>query len=142
MELLKQLIEAQQFEEARKRLCALAKTVTDYTDFLTLCRWRSRFTELGPKVEELKVIRIALLGGATTEMLEAPLALSVEALGLGCHIYQSEYNTFSQEMLDPNSATSEFRPEVAIVVSTPANLPSWPTPDDNLERVCQLVDEA
>ena len=141
MELLKQLIESQQFEEARKRLYALAKTVTDYTDFLTLCRWRSRFTELGPKVEESKIIRIALLGGATTEMLEAPLALSVEALGLGCNIYASDYNTYAQEMLDSDSKTVKFLPEVAIVINTPANIHDWPRSGHNLEHVKALVVE-
>ena len=141
MDLLKQLIKAQQFEKARKRLYELVQTVTDYTDFLALWHLRSRFAEVGPHVKKSKIIRIALLGGATTEMLEAPLALSVEALGLGCHIYASEYNTYAQEMLDPNSKTVEFRPEVVVLINTPANIPSWPGPGHNLERVKALVEE-
>ncbi|MBW7992798.1 MAG: hypothetical protein FVQ84_22650 [Planctomycetes bacterium] len=115
-------------------------TAANYTDFLTLCRWRSRLaTHFLPNFTN--TLKVALLGGATTEMLEAPLMLALEAIGLGCRIHRSEYNSFAQEMLDATSATAEFKPEVAIVVSTPANLPSWLTPDDNLERVCQLVDE-
>ena len=140
MELFKQLIGAKKFEEVRKRLGAIAKITADYTGFLTLCCWRSRLaTHFLPNFTN--TLKMALLGGATTEMLEATLILALEAIGLNCCIHRSEYNSFAQEMLNTTSATSEFRPEVAIVVSTPANLPSWPTPDDNLERVCQLVDE-
>jgi FkbH-like protein len=140
VELLKQLIEAQQFEEARRSLYSLAKTVTDYTEFLTLCRWRNRLAAHAP-LSLPKTVKVAILGGATTEMLENPLVLALESIGLDCQIHQSEYNTFAHEMLDATSPTAKFRPEVVIVVNTPANLPSWPTPDDNLERVNQLVEE-
>jgi FkbH-like protein len=44
-------------------------------------------------------------------------------------------------MLEPSSSTARFRPEVVIVVNTPANLPVWPQPGDSLDRVRELVQE-
>ena len=74
-------------------------------------------------------------------MIEAPLVLALEVLGLGCEILRSDYNTFAQEMLDNRSATAAFKPEVAIVMNCPVNIPSWPKAGDSLERVKQITDE-
>lgn len=138
---VKELIHARRFDEARCSLMELARKATKYTEFLSLCRLHTRLRQDGPQPDHPKTVRIALLGGASTEMLEAPLALALEAIGLSCHIYRSEYNTFVQEMLESTSATVQFKPEVAVVVNTPANMPSWPVPGDSLERVRRLVDE-
>ncbi|MGH7822952.1 MAG: hypothetical protein ACREQ9_24610, partial [Candidatus Binatia bacterium] len=136
-----ELFREERFDEAWAALRERALRTSDYTEFLSLCRWRKRLAERAPRPACARTVRIALLGGATTELLEAPLVLSVEALGLGCEIHASEYNTFVREMLEPGSSTVAFRPDVAVVVNTPANVPSWPRPGDGLERVRELVDE-
>jgi FkbH-like protein len=127
--------------DAWQALLAEAREVSDYTRLLALCRSRRRLAAKAPRPPFARTVRVALLGGATTEMLEEPLVLSVEALGLGCELQSAAYNTFAQEMLEPSSATARFAPDVAVVVTTPANLPSWPQPGDNLERVCRLAEE-
>ena len=141
MKTLEELMKQEQYDDAWRALLEQARVGTDYTEFLGLCRWRTRLESRRPRPGALKTVKIALLGGATTEMLEAPLALAVEAVGLGCQIHRSDYNTFAQEMLEASSATAAFGPEVAVLVTTPANIPSWPAPGDSLERVQQVVEE-
>lgn len=141
MKPLKELINRGDYGNAWNILLERARNITDYTEFLTLCRYRNHLTAKAPLAGLHKIIKIALLGGATTETLEAPLALSLESIGLGSEIYRSEYNTFAQEMLDGSSPTVAFCPEVAIIVNTPLNLPGWPGHGDSLKQVKQLVDE-
>lgn len=138
---LKALIQAEHYDEGWNRLLDEARSETDYTRFLSLCRWHRRLEARAPQ-RVTKTVKLALLGGASTEMLEAPLRLAVASLGLGCQIHRSSYNLFAQEMLDPGSATAAFAPDVAVIVSTPANMPAWPEPGDDLDRVQALVDEA
>ena len=66
--------------------------------------------------------------------MEDPLVLALEALGLGCELLRSD-------KCGPGSATAAFRPEVAIVINSPVNIPSWPNAGDGLERVKQITDE-
>jgi FkbH-like protein len=141
MEALKKLIDEGRLEDAWQTLVEQSRSATNYTEFVSLCRWHKR---LGSPTNGTgrKIVRIALLGGASTEMIESPLWLAVEAVGLGCQIHRSDFNTLAAEMLDAESATAAFEPEVAVIVTTPANLPMWPSPGDGLERVRQLADEA
>jgi FkbH-like protein len=141
MEALKKLISEGRREDAWNTLLEQSRSVTDYTEFLSLCRWHKRLGSTTARTDR-KIVRIALLGGASTEMLESPLSLAVEAVGLGCRIYRSDFNTLAAEMLDADSATAAFEPEVAVIVTTPANLPVWPTHEDDFERVRHLADEA
>jgi FkbH-like protein len=86
-------------------------------------------------------LRVALLSGATTDLIEEPLQLAIESVGLGCEILASGFNTLAQEMLDPESETVRFAPDVAVLVTTPHNIPAWPAPGDDDERVREIVDE-
>jgi FkbH-like protein len=122
-------------------LLRVASETNDYSAFLGLTRWRRKLLAASTRPPARRMVRLALLGGASTEMLEAPLALALDAIGLEPCIQRADYNTFAAEMLDPASATAKFRPDVAVLVTTSANLPSWPAPGDDLERVRGLVTE-
>ena len=141
MDTLKQLIDTGQNEAAWHRLFDLVGRTADYTDLLSLCRWRDRLARQSKPPGTRKAVKLALLGGVETELLEAPLALAIEAVGLDVRIHRSDYNTFAQEMLDSRSRTTRFGPDVAVVVVGPPNLPSWPQPGDAPEDVQVLVEE-
>lgn len=141
MNTMSQLFESAQYDEAWRQLLTSARTETDYTKFQKLCRWHSRLKEKSVQPGSSKTLKVALLGGATTDMIEGPLALSIETLGLTCDLISSEYNTFVGEMLDPDSNTAGFRPNIAVLVTTASNLPSWPKAGDDVNRVNGLVNE-
>lgn len=141
IEVVKALFKAGHYSEAHHTVLEQARYVRDYPAFASLCRWRQRLAGKAPGLASTKTVKVALLGGAGTEMLQAPLELALEAVGFGCEIYRSAYNTFASEMLDASSATVAFRPEVAVVVTTPANMPRWPEPGDSRDGVQQVVEE-
>jgi hypothetical protein len=41
-------------------------------------------------------------------------------------ILTAPYGSFMQELIDPESATSKFVPQFAVVVLTPCDIPEWP----------------
>ena len=106
-------------------------------------RARQLEEDVGPPTG-LSRVRVMLLGGATSEILEGPLWLAMLAAGIGADLRAAPYDQVLQEMLDPESETAAFSPRVAIVVNTPFNLPYWPEPgcrpeeaDRLAERVCR-----
>ncbi len=131
--------EPQSASESWPELLRQARETIDYVSFAALCRRRTRLVSQGSRPSAAKTVRVALLGGATTELLEEPLALAIEAAGLGCDIYRGEHNTYAREMLEASSAAAAFRPDVVVVVLTPANLPARPKPGDELDRAEELA---
>ncbi len=141
MQQLKASIKAKDYVSAWSRLMALADTVSDYPSLTSLCRLRKKLGDVGQRPGSRRVVRIAVLGGASTELLEDPLRLLIESQGLDVVLQCSEYNTFVQEILDPTSETIAFKPDVALLMVTAANIPRWPKSGDDVNAVNHTVDE-
>jgi FkbH-like protein len=122
-------------------LVGRARHAGSYAEFSSLCRWREKLVKTAPNPLVRKSVKVAVLGGATTEMIESPLVLALETLGLGCEIFHGNYNIFAHEMLDHRSAAVKFKPEVAIVMNWCANIPTWPKVGDSLERAKEITGE-
>jgi FkbH-like protein len=108
---------------------------------LRLCGERRRLLSRSDNPLTRRTVRMALLGGATTELIEEPLLLALDAVGLKGDLLRTGYNTFAHEMLAASSTTAAFCPEVAVVVNTPANIPCWPEPGMSLEAVNAIVND-
>ena len=138
-------VEATRDKEALQcwqQLVEQARHTSNYTEYLSLCRRRKKLLKPGEFRTFDKTIKLALLGGATTEFLQDPLILALEVSGLGCVVHRADYNTFAREMLQPDSQTIQFAPDVAVLVLTPHNLPTMPEVNESWERIKQRVDEA
>lgn len=129
------------FEEAAQRLLEVAREEVDAAELAALCRLRRRLSRAGAALPATRSIKLALLGGASTEMIEEPLSLQIAALGLCAEIHRAGYDTVAQEMLDPCSETAAFVPDVAVVVTTPSNVHGGPEPGDDREALRRRVDE-
>ena len=139
---LLRLITERRFDEAWRQLLLEARDASDYPAFQALGRARRKLVTQYPLPPQPASARIALLSGATTSMLVEPLQLALESLGVGCTIHASPYNSFAREMLDPLSETVAFRPDVAVVVTTPASVPSWPSWSASEQEVDSAIDQA
>ena len=106
-----------------------------------LCRKRQQLARESAPPRLPAHVRVALLSGATTTMLEAPLQLCLEALGLSSDIESSQFDSYAREMLDPQSDTVRFQPDVAVLVTTSANLAAWPSWNASTAEVGQLVEQ-
>ena len=138
---LREQFAAGDFDNCWGTLLRLAATSNDTSSFISLARWRKRLRAVAPRRAGRKTIRVALLGGATTEFLEEPLTLALDVLGFDSVIHRSDYNTVALEMIDASSATATFAPDVAVVVATPLNLPTRPAAGDDAMTTAARVAE-
>jgi FkbH-like protein len=126
-----------------------AATCKDAVRFQALARRAMRLDlEIGPPAGHIPA-RIALLGAASTDLLDRPLRLALRLVGIAPELHVAPYNVWLQEMLRDDSETARFRPQVAIVLLTPHIIPVWPeagaTParaTELAQAVCQQVYEA
>ena len=136
---IKQLIKDDRHNQALSAILQQARMTSDYSTYLSLCRLRGKIssgTTVSPKVANLK---IAILGGSTTDFLVRPLHLELETLGLGCHLFNSGYNSFVPEMLDTNSDTVGFDPDIAVFLINPFNIADWPQSGASLKAVQSIA---
>ncbi len=123
--------------DALKALLAQVRLTDDYRQLQSLCRKRRKMNGALPAEPR----RIAILGGATTDYMEELLKLELESLGIGSDIRSSDYNTITFEILNPDSQTIAFEPNIAVLLPTPFNLMDWPATAESAERVEALVEQ-
>lgn len=87
-------------------------------------------------------VRVALLGGGATQLLRGPLELALACAGLAPELHEAPFDRIVPELLDPESETARFEPELVVVLNTTFNIPAWPQPGDTRERAEQLAREA
>lgn len=78
--------------------------------------------------------RISVLSGAASQFLEGPLWLALITAGLAPDIALAPYGSIAAQMLDPESPTTRFAPELACVIHTWRDVPEWPGPDVDARR--------
>ncbi|MCC7054128.1 MAG: HAD family hydrolase [Gemmatimonadaceae bacterium] len=89
--------------------------------------------------DALKDIRIAILGGSTTNELCDFLEIVLLSEGFRPTFLQSEYGAYFEEsVLDP-SRLRDFRPQIVYVHTSYRNLHLLPTPDTSPEDVASRV---
>jgi FkbH-like protein len=82
-------------------------------------------------------IRVAILGGSTTQEIRSVLELFLLHNGFRAEFFESEYGKFFEDAVVDDSALRDFRPQVAIVHTTQLNLLNAPapfTPADEVEQ--------
>ena len=89
MSSLKELLDHDRLDEAWHALREQARTESDFTSYLKLCQYHRKLLTKSPATRATKTIKLALLGGATTDILEAPLSLALESLNLTATIFHA-----------------------------------------------------
>jgi len=103
-----------------------ARDEADWVRFSALARKADRLLRTEGAPDGFLPVRLALLGGATTDLLTRPLRLALLGLGIAPDLHVAPFNQIHQELLDPGSATAAFAPRIAIVLPSPSNLMGWP----------------
>jgi FkbH-like protein len=75
--------------------------------------------------------KVAVLGSFTTHQLVTLLELYLQAGRVGTEIYEADYGTFRQEILDPESELYRFQPDFIIVATTWRDVGHRPEPGDD-----------
>ena len=84
-------------------------------------------------------IRIAFLAGYTGKPLAALLDLYLAAGGVEAELYQPEYGTFRQELVDPGSQFHAFAPDYTIIAPPGRDLGRSPAWGDDAAAVDALI---
>lgn len=87
-----------------------------------------------------RVLRIALLGGYTTQPIKELLLPLALAEGRWAEVYEATYNTFETEPLDPASPLYAFHPELVLLATGSLNLPELPSPGADEPAIAALTD--
>lgn len=122
------------------QLLAEVRATTDYSTYMSLCRRRRKMAPASAESGRGAAVRIAILGGATTDFLKWPVELELETLGRSSTILCADYNNYVSEMMEHDSRTAAFRPDVAVLLVTPYNIADWPSVGDPAETVQVMVD--
>jgi FkbH-like protein len=111
----------------------------DYTTATSLSRTLGKLRERVPGMLQ-RTVKIAVLGGFTTHQLVDLLRLQLAAGRVDAEVYEADYGTIRQEILDADSGLYAFRPDVVIVATTWRDLGHRPELSDDRPAVQAKVE--
>ncbi len=88
----------------------------------------------------LTPVRIAILGGATTNDILKIMELFLLNYGIKPEFYESEYNRFYEDACFPNPELEEFKPEIIFICTSIRNITQFPRITDTPEEVNEKLD--
>lgn len=106
---IKQKIGAGQCQEAFDSL-ALLSSPDD--DFILQTKYASIFKDIADHLPALKKIRVAVLASSTATHFNDVLKFWLAKEGFTTQIFEAEYSTIHQSILDPQSQLYEFNPDI------------------------------
>lgn len=132
-EFRKQLDSLQGLDSAARlrTLCSIAKEDLDYVQTLTLDRAMDSISKADAKA--YIDIRLAICGSSTMNHLMPAIRVAGLRRGLFIHGHIGNFGQYRQEMLDINSATHGFAPDIVLLA---------PTAADVIGGIALLVDRA
>ena len=110
---IKQKIGAGKWRESFDSLIGLS---SPDDDFVLQTKYASLFKAMADHLPELKTMRVAVLASSTvTHFNDVLKVLACAGKGLRLQIYEAEYSTIHQTIIDPQSQLYEFKPDVVFV---------------------------
>ncbi|HSC76850.1 MAG TPA: HAD-IIIC family phosphatase [Pseudomonadales bacterium] len=85
--------------------------------------------------------RIAILGGSTTDEVADMLELCLLERGIKPVFYQSAYNQYFSEALQPERALQQFKPELVYIHTSNVNIQKYPDISSNPQDVNTLLEQ-
>lgn len=84
-------------------------------------------------------IKIAILGGSTTNDIKLCLELFLLNYGIEPEFYESEYNQYYQDAMFPPKELNAFKPELIYICTTNRNIVKFPNVSDSVEEVDEML---
>lgn len=102
---------------------------------------RSIRRQLLGQTEEREEVKIAILGGSTTNEIVAQMELFLLNSGIRPSFYESEYNQFFQEAMFANDNLEQFAPDLIYIHTSNRNITSFPKLSDSVEEIERMLDQ-
>jgi FkbH-like protein len=84
-------------------------------------------------------LRIAILGGYTTQPISVTLRTFLLTEGYLADIYESEYNSYKMEVLNPESGLYAFKPHTVLFATGSINIDTFPALGSTIDEVESTV---
>lgn len=86
-------------------------------------------------------IKIAILGGSTTNEIANILELFLLNIGFSPTFYQSEYNQYRNDVMFSNSTLVDFAPDLIYVHTCHRNIITYPSPTESFQAFQHILKE-
>jgi FkbH-like protein len=106
----------------------MSKTAISRLPVEEILQKRKRFCRELASARDLQLVRVAFLGGSTTNEVVDLLEVLLLADGFKPTFYQSEYNKYYEDAVHEPEKLREFRPDVAYIHTHWVNIQQFPTP--------------
>ena len=98
---------------------------------MDLGRLHRKFASVDPKRIDLKLhAKVAVLSNYSTQFVEKGLELALAARGIRAEILGAPFNQWESELINPDSATSQFKPDIVFLSLTSSLLAYREAADD------------
>ncbi len=134
---LRALQEAGQLQAVGRAIKLMIVPTLDFTtarSFSQFCKQLPSEALAGTK------IKLAILGGFTTHQLRDLIDLFLFAAGIEAEIYESDYDIFRQEILDPTSELYRFSPDILYLATHWRNMGNRPDISASTQDVEALLE--
>ncbi len=134
---IKQAVAEDRREKAARAVRQATLPTLDYTSAQSLFRLRKILREAN--VCSPGTTRLAVVGGFTTKQLSQFVDLFLFSAGVDADIYEADYGTFRQEILDPGSQLYSFEPQTIFIATSWRDLAHWPDFQEDQAGLRKLV---
>jgi len=88
-----------------------------------------------------KKLRIAILGGSTTDLIKNTLYEQLKLNKIEGVFFQSSYNQFYYEAINPSIKLKKFKPEIIYIHSSTTNIEEYPEVESSSKKVEKLINK-
>jgi len=135
---LKAQIKAERWDQLAEALPRFIVPGLDYTSACSLHRILRQLAQQA-RAHDRKT-KIAVLGSFTTHQLVSLVELYLGAGRVGAEVYEADYGTFRQELLDPESELYRFQPDLIVLATSWRDLGHRPELGDDRAEVQRKVE--
>lgn len=123
-------------------LRGIVDALDPFADFRSQHRMVRRLRSLPATELQLRPLKLALLATSTVDHLSDVLRLYLAREGFAAEIFQSDYDTLYQAVLDPSSELYKFRPDVIWLFTNHRDVDMAIAPGAADQAVAAAVDDA
>jgi len=115
LHLIRLLVRMELFSEAASYLKQALSSSPHYSFYIKSEKIINKIL-LSGQFKSRKSIKLAILGSSTTSFLVPVIQAYCFRAGIHAHIYEGGYNSYRQEILDPQSGLHTFKPDAVAII--------------------------
>jgi FkbH-like protein len=117
------------------------RAVSPLLDYSSLLKLRRFLVGGAPLQGTESPLRLAILGGSTTNQLRQLIEVFLAGEGIAVDVYEADYGLFRQEILMPGSGLDAFGPQVIFIATGARDVSRFPSIEMSDETVSGLAAE-